>query len=649
MTRKCVICKETNYKNSYSFFSAPKDPETRKKWTDAMGIENYVVCDDTYVCSKHFTPSDIITHWVSGVPPHVVTIKYKKCRLRPGAVPNISCESMNNLQNSQDEDYEDFAVNRGTGLMRRPSIVSNVSKGSFVIPREDNGSINSDIDSQLGQTTYEPDAMVECKQENSYTVICAANEECSEDTNNSGIMENPDQEQEMATIVNLQGEGKYVYTASEDGQQIVYVEAVSSENFECMEDEVESEQESKPQISTEYSTIKTQMASAEEDTSMDMWDCLSNENIPADDNDAYPDLNEKSNSQSREMRSSERNDPLNIKSEIQYEDSENAMLFEDLLDIYTEVQLPPGWSSMVTSKGHGTTVVYAFMGMTRTGMPYMEKQVFLKSDMKLRCGAANAELNPQIHNLIREGRSRIVFTLSDVEEFVEEFDQRIVCEGCAGEKTRPEDIENCVAYRDVSSKWRHIECPIIVNNGSARCSKCSTLDSSMTRSKTRRHNAGVKEFASAMMKKEKTIRVLNRLLRKVNKKNQKFETMRDSIENKFESLVSSTPQVFISTVETLNMPKIQKLMIKECVRASVSQTGKSKYSETWVFLCLLLYIESPRMYRYMLLNKYMILPSMRIIRKYLHQIKTDKQFYNLFQRTVEPFQPIERDNEKEPT
>lgn len=74
MTRKCVICKETNYKNSYSFFSAPKDPETRKKWADAMGIENYVVCDDTYVCSKHFTATDIITHWVSGVPPHVVTV-----------------------------------------------------------------------------------------------------------------------------------------------------------------------------------------------------------------------------------------------------------------------------------------------------------------------------------------------------------------------------------------------------------------------------------------------------------------------------------------------------------------------------------------------------------------------------------------------
>lgn len=171
----------------------------------------------------------------------------------------------------------------------------------------------------------------------------------------------------------------------------------------------------------------------------------------------------------------------------------------------------------------------------------------------------------------------------------------------------------------------------------------------MTRSRTRRHNAEVHEFATAMMKKEKTIRVLQRLLRKMNKRNQRFETMRDSIEGKFKSLVSEPHKVFMDSLESLNMPKIQKIMMKECLRAGTVENGKTKYSETWVFLCLLLYIESPRMYRYMMLNKYMVLPSMRIIRRYLHQIKTDTQFYNLFQRTVEPFQPSERDDEKEPT
>lgn len=73
MTRKCALCKKTNYKkNNYSFFSAPKSAETRKKWQIALAIKNYTVTDDTYVCSRHFHKNDIITHWISGVPPQVI-------------------------------------------------------------------------------------------------------------------------------------------------------------------------------------------------------------------------------------------------------------------------------------------------------------------------------------------------------------------------------------------------------------------------------------------------------------------------------------------------------------------------------------------------------------------------------------------------
>lgn len=75
MTRKCALCKESNYKrNNYSFFSAPKDAETRRKWQNALAIKNYTVTDDTYVCSRHFHKNDIITHWISGVPPQVIKV-----------------------------------------------------------------------------------------------------------------------------------------------------------------------------------------------------------------------------------------------------------------------------------------------------------------------------------------------------------------------------------------------------------------------------------------------------------------------------------------------------------------------------------------------------------------------------------------------
>lgn len=69
------MCKETNYKNNSSFFSAPKDRETREKWQAVMDTDQDIT-DDFFVCSRHFHKRDIIRHWVSGVPPHVITVSY---------------------------------------------------------------------------------------------------------------------------------------------------------------------------------------------------------------------------------------------------------------------------------------------------------------------------------------------------------------------------------------------------------------------------------------------------------------------------------------------------------------------------------------------------------------------------------------------
>lgn len=108
---------------------------------------------------------------------------------------------------------------------------------------------------------------------------------------------------------------------------------------------------------------------------------------------------------------------------------EGEMLFEDLLEVCTEVLLPSGWSCVVTSKGHTTTIVYLYMGMTKAGMPFTERQVFINSDMQLHCAVINREINPLIYNLIREGKHLKVQSLVDVEEIIDDFDQRTLCQG----------------------------------------------------------------------------------------------------------------------------------------------------------------------------------------------------------------------------
>lgn len=109
--------------------------------------------------------------------------------------------------------------------------------------------------------------------------------------------------------------------------------------------------------------------------------------------------------------------------------SENEILFEDFLEVCTEVSIPRGWSCLVTSKGHGTTVVYLCMGITKDGLPFVEKQVFIRSDMVLHCAAANREIDPLMHNLVKERKHSKVRNLLDIEIFIDEFDQRIICQG----------------------------------------------------------------------------------------------------------------------------------------------------------------------------------------------------------------------------
>lgn len=109
--------------------------------------------------------------------------------------------------------------------------------------------------------------------------------------------------------------------------------------------------------------------------------------------------------------------------------NKETMLFEDLLEIYTEVSLPKGWSSFVIPKGHGTTVVYSFTKINKNGIPVVEKQVFVKNNMILRCSVRSRNVDPMLHNLIRDNRNFKIQSLLDVEELIDEFNQRQICDG----------------------------------------------------------------------------------------------------------------------------------------------------------------------------------------------------------------------------
>ncbi|CAL1686656.1 unnamed protein product [Lasius platythorax] len=477
MTRKCALCKESNYKrNNYSFFSAPKDTETRRKWQNALAIKNYTVTDDTYVCSRHFHKNDIITHWISGVPPKVIKIKYKKCRLRPGAVPSRNFYSVSNLQSTDKDSLNRHKVDIKNLTFRKKQ----VSKESeiFLIPRikkslNDNENAENKNTNVRYHTYSKSQDYISNTEENDDLYIQLSKDMDTDDIDVSM------HDSELKKLESEIKESDEVGTLRRDNSfSPDFVEVKESMNADKKNNQISNKlTHAKMFNKTMECSIKRYDSSEEDGTSVETseYDVDSAhsyskekpiENNLRMHNDLYIDNRELAtlNYDCLDMQNKEAFDEV----------GDDEILFEDFLEVYTEVSIPRGWSCLVTSKGHATTVVYLCMGITNDGLPFVEKQVFIRSDMMLRCAAANKEIDPLMHNLVKERKHSKVRNLLDIEIFIDEFDQRVICQGIHD----PKAYENAgiikVAYKD-GIRWRDVSCPLIVNNNSSRCTKCTTL------------------------------------------------------------------------------------------------------------------------------------------------------------------------------
>ena len=117
------------------------------------------------------------------------------------------------------------------------------------------------------------------------------------------------------------------------------------------------------------------------------------------------------------------NNPLQKSNDCQ----NSSMLFEDFLEIHNKVLLPNNWFASMVTKGNAITIVYSSMKILNSGMPCVEKKVFLSNEMILRCSIFNKELNPRI--FLKNKKSNNVNTLLDIKDFIEKFDQTSIYTG----------------------------------------------------------------------------------------------------------------------------------------------------------------------------------------------------------------------------
>lgn len=360
----------------------------------------------------------------------LLQIRYKKCRLRPGAVPGKHFYSDNSSQsidkdtlNKNEVDMNDILVFRrkeGIDLLKEEKtfVTSKRKKNLNDNEHMKNRNINvcHQIYSKLQDCTYNIDQNLEC-----------SNTHLSEDMSKVDINVSA-QNLEPKELRPKRNESNKML----DYSDICSFKIFADSNAESVDINKEKTQILDKQSPTDIlnkagENIKKCNFSKEDEMSLE----IKKHSITFTDSEksVNGDLKEADFYTKDQDSLALNDDDLNTQSQAVYNINSNDILFEDFLEVYTEVSVPRGWSCLVTSKGHNTTVVYLCMRITKDGFPFMEKQVFIRSDMVLHCAVANKEIDPFVHNLVKKNKHIKIRSLLDIEELVDEFDQRVVCQG----------------------------------------------------------------------------------------------------------------------------------------------------------------------------------------------------------------------------
>lgn len=339
----------------------------------------------------------------------VTQIEYKKCRLRPGAVPSRNLHSTG----SSDTDTTNICkINENVLTLRKRK----TSEETFLIPRrerslsdENRNAYYCDYSKSQDYTGEENNDfnniqlshVRDTNRENSNTYVSNAKESRCRKKETSEALE-CDTSSNLELTNNVAEKSKKRKICNKSGENVLDRMKDFSINEHSCSDRNETTIET-----SGYSVVSTCLKQKSTDNSLQPL------------TDMYMD-NEVSLTESYAALDS-------WDSELCSED--NNMLFEDFLDVYTEVSIPHGWSCLVTSRGHSTTVVYLCMNITDDGLPFVEKQVFLRSDMIAHFVAVNKKIDPLEHNLIKERKHNKVKSLSDIETLINKFDQQVICQG----------------------------------------------------------------------------------------------------------------------------------------------------------------------------------------------------------------------------
>lgn len=285
--------------------------------------------------------------------------------------------------------------------------------------------------------------------------------------------------------------------------------------------------------------------------------------------------------------------------------SKTAMTFTDLIE--SRLDLPLQWAKSVVKSEDGSRVLHFYKATIKKKNGIQDvvilKEVCIAEDLGYYIKCLGQTVDPGNIGLKFDD----VSSVSDVQELLDLVDS---CSICAGHKI---DIEydSKVSYKDKSDCYRHRKCPILKVLPYKLCSFCGNLRRSINRKrkfanentdvpvknmKLRLSNIPEKQ-KQKIMNLQKKKEMLSKKCKRLKKQN---ETLRQELSKVQRKLSQTSSTTLDNILNQRQITEYQREAIQEIVKACQHSNSKGRrYSESWILLCLLLHMRSPKTYKFL--------------------------------------------------
>lgn len=241
-----------------------------------------------------------------------------------------------------------------------------------------------------------------------------------------------------------------------------------------------------------------------------------------------------------------------------------------------------------------------------------------------------------MHRQLDEDAIDKVESVSQFEKLLIKFDQIPICFGFANENDI--DLRRTRYYRDEFSRTtRHNSCDYTLISTSSNgylgrtincCGLCKNAGKAI------RYLQRVVKTVTTSRKKSfnrnsENCRKRERRLRR------RLVSLKMELKEAKDKIKVVNDEEVQHKIEKMNLSCAQKMLVMECIKMTrYKEKSSRRYSASWLHMCLLLHIKSPRTYAFLRKNEILPLPAISTVRKYLSQVRVqcglDEEFFEAF-------------------